>query len=187
MTEKEKMLSSELYNAGDPELVVARARAKKLCKIYNEDEEPAVLRELLGQCPSEITIEPHFKCDYGSNIFLGDNFYANFDLTILDVCKVVIGKNCLIGPKVGIYSATHPLELGLRREGAEFGRPISIGDDCWIGGHSVINPGVTLGKNVVVASGSVVTKSFGDHVLIGGVPAKILKEFPFESPSRQNC
>jgi maltose O-acetyltransferase len=181
MTEKEKMLLGDLYHAGDPELVTARARAKKLCKIYNEKEEPTVLRELLGHCPGEIIIEPDFKCDYGSNIFLGENFYANFDLTILDVCKVVIGKNCLIGPKVGIYAATHPLEVSLRRKGAEFGSPITIGDDCWIGGHSVINPGVTLGDNVVVASGSVVTKDFGDHVLIGGIPAKVIKELPTET------
>ena len=99
---------------------------------------------------------------------------------------MVIGQNCLIGPKVGIFSATHPLDLGLRREGVEIGSPITIGDDCWIGGHAVINPGVTLGDNVTVASGSVVTKSFGNHVLIGGVPAKILRELSPETPSEQN-
>ena len=169
------MLSGDLYNAGSPELVEARSRAKKLCRIYNQKEEPDILKELLGHCPREITVEPDFKCDYGSNIFLGENFYSNFDLTILDVCKVVIGKNCLIGPKVGIYAATHPLDKELRRKGAELGAPITIGDDCWIGGHSVINPGVTLGNGVVVASGSVVTKDFGDNVLVGGVPAKMLK------------
>ncbi|MEN8772915.1 MAG: sugar O-acetyltransferase [Akkermansiaceae bacterium] len=176
MTDMEKMLSGHLYNAESAELVEARARTRKLCKVYNQEEKPSVLREILGHCPRKITIEPDFKCDYGSNIFLGENFYSNFDLTILDVCKIVIGKNCLIGPKVGIYSATHPLDKELRRNGAEFGAPITIGNDCWIGGHSVINPGVTLGNGVVVASGSVVTKDFGDNVLVGGVPAKTLKD-----------
>ena len=175
MTEKEKMISGSLYNASDTELTRGRQRAQSLCQIFNREPDRALLIELLGTCPEEITIEPHFKCDYGENIHLGKNFYANFDLTILDVCTVTIGDYCLIGPKVGIYTATHPLDPELRRSGAEFGAPITIGDDCWIGGHAVINPGVTLGNNVVVASGAVVTKSFGDGVVVGGVPARVIK------------
>lgn len=176
MTEREKMLAGELYFASDDELVASRARAQRLCKLYNESLERPVLSELLGECPADITVEASFKCDYGDNIYLGRNFYANFDLTILDVCEVRIGSGCLIGPKVGIYTATHPLDRTLRRSGAELGAPITIGDDCWIGGHAVINPGVTLGDNVIVAAGAVVTKSFGSHVVLGGVPAQVIKE-----------
>jgi len=176
VNEKEKMLAGEMYQAGDHQLVAERARAQRICRLYNESPDRALLSELLGDCPRDITIEPNFKCDYGTNIHLGANFYANFDLTILDVCEVRIGKNCLIGPRVGIFTASHPLDLSLRRSGVEFGAPISIGDDCWIGGHVVINPGVTLGNNVVVASGAIVTKSFSDNVVIGGVPADVIKK-----------
>ena len=176
MTEKEKMIRGDLYDASDTQLTEGRSRAQKICRRYNEKPDRAILQELLGTCPDEVTMEPHFKCDYGENIHLGEKFYANFDLTILDVCKVTIGDYCLIGPKVGIYTATHPLDPEQRRTGVEFGAPITIGNDCWIGGHAVINPGVTLGNNVVVASGAVVTKSFGDGVLIGGVPARVIKQ-----------
>jgi maltose O-acetyltransferase len=109
---------------------------------------------------------------------VGDNFYANFDCVILDVAEVRIGKNCMVAPQVGIYTATHPIDPVLRNAGKELGRPIGIGDNCWIGGHAVINPGVTLGNNVVVASGAVVTKSFGDNVVLAGNPARVVKEIP---------
>lgn len=175
MTEKEKMLSGQPYLASDQTLVAERARAQRLCKLYNDDPDRTILAELLGSCPREVTVEADFKCDYGSNIHLGESFYSNFNLTILDVCEVRIGNNCLIGPNVGLYAAGHPLDRARRRAGEEFGAPITIGNDCWIGGHAVINPGVTLGDNVVVASGAVVTESFGDNLLIGGVPARVIK------------
>jgi maltose O-acetyltransferase len=107
---------------------------------------------------------------------LGENFFANFNCVILDAAKVTIGDNCMIAPQVGLYTATHPLDPVQRATGIEFAKPITIGDNCWIGGMAVINPGVTLGDNVVVASGAVVTKSFGDNVVIGGNPAKVIKE-----------
>ena len=107
---------------------------------------------------------------------MGENFYCNYGVVILDVCKVKIGKNCLIAPQVGIYSACHPLERDVRTANLEYGKPITIGDDCWIGGRAVINPGVCLGDNVVVGSGSVVTKSFPSNVVIAGNPAKIIKQ-----------
>ncbi len=180
-TEKQKMLAGELYDAGADQLVQERLNARRLCREYNATTEVEVgkrnrlLKELIGKCGTQVSIEPSLKCDYGYNIHLGENFYANFDLVILDVCEVRIGDNCLIGPRVSLVTATHPLDLETRSSGLELGSPITLGNDVWIGAHAVINPGVTLGNNVVVAAGAVVTKSFGDDVVIGGVPAKVIK------------
>ena len=186
MTEKEKMLAGELYNPADKELTQMRRKARLLFERYNqttiddEKERENILRKLFGTTGNDIYIEPTFHCDYGCNIHVGDNFYANFNCVILDVCEVNIGKNCFIAPQVGIYTATHPLDPFERYNDHEFGKPITIGDNCWIGGHATINPGVTLGNNVVVASGAVVTKSFGDNVVIGGNPARVLKAIEVE-------
>jgi maltose O-acetyltransferase len=185
-SEKSKMLAGELYFASDPELVRERANARQLCRRYNasmEDEPDLrlhilqhILQELLGTVSEDVYIEPNFKCDYGYNIHLGKNFYANFDLIILDVCEVKIGDHCLIGPRVSILTATHPIDPALRRSGQELGKPIAIGNNVWIGGGAIINPGVTIGDNVVIASGAVVTKDVADGYIVGGVPAKILKQ-----------
>lgn len=182
MTEREIMLSGGMYDPCDPELADLRLRARLLTEKYNRTsvteaaQRTLILRELLGGCGEFVLIEPDFHCDYGCNIYVGEGFFANFGCVILDVAEVRIGKNCMIAPQVGIYTATHPLNAELRNSGRELGKPITIGDNCWIGGMSVINPGVTLGDNVVVASGAVVTKSFGDNVVIGGNPARVLKE-----------
>lgn len=181
MTEKEKMLASNLYNPSDEELVKLRLNARILTEKFNKSsvtslrERNDILKQLFGSTGNKIYIEPTFNCDYGSNIHVGENFYANYNCVILDVCKVIIGKNCMIAPQVGIYTATHPIKASERYLGLELGMPVTIGDDCWIGGNAIINPGVTLGNNVVVASGSVVTKSFGNNLIIGGNPARILK------------
>lgn len=180
-TEKEKMLAGELYQGWDEALTAERVMAKRLCREFNglseelPDERRRVLKTLLGGCPAAIHIESDFRCDYGSNIYLGENFYANFDLTILDVSEVRIGRNCMIAPRVSLFTATHPLDRETRVSGLEYGKPITIGDDVWIGGHAVINPGVTLGDGVVVAAGAVVTKSFPNNVVLAGVPAKVIK------------
>lgn len=183
MTEKEKMLSGQMYCDWDPELVEMRKRARLLTEEYNKasiaqpDKRTKILRELLGSCGERVYIEPTFNCDYGKNIYIGENFYANYNCVFLDVCEIRIGKNCLVAPQVGIYTATHPIDPVQRcDERVEFGKPITIGDNCWIGGHATINPGVTLGNNVVVASGAVVTKSFGDNVIIAGNPAKVIRD-----------
>ena len=133
------------------------------------------MHKLLGKHGDNIMIEKTFKVDYGINIELGDFFFANFDLVILDICPVKIGHHAFLGPGVHIYSVNHPLKADDRNTFVEQGRPVIIGDNCWIGGRSVICPGVTLGNNVVIAAGSVVTKSFGDDVLLGGNPAKVIK------------
>lgn len=182
MTEKEKMLSGAYYRADDTELIELRKQARLLFEKYNktsitqEKQRYEILKNLLGSMGQQIFIEPNFRCDYGCNIHVGENFYANFDCVILDCAKVTIGKNCLLAPGVNIYTATHPIEAPLRQALLENAKPVTIGDDCWIGGNAVINPGVTLGDRVVVASGSVVTKSFKEDVVIGGNPARILKE-----------
>jgi maltose O-acetyltransferase len=181
-SEKQKMLDGELYNAADPKLVKERENARRLTRLYNQTTETEyenrtrILKELLGSTGEQFFIEPAFRCDYGYNIHIGENFYANFDCVILDVCEVRIGENCFMAPGVHIYTAAHPIHPFERIAGPEFGKPVTIGDNCWIGGRAVINPGVTIGKNVVVASGSVVTKDVPDNVVVGGNPARILKE-----------
>jgi maltose O-acetyltransferase len=180
-TERAKMVSGELYEPWDPELVALRRAARLATEAFNRtstDERElrtTLLKELFGSTGGAIFVEPSFRCDYGCNIHVGENFYANFDCVILDVAPVRIGRNCLLAPQVGIYTAFHPLDPVARSSGKELAAPITLGDDCWIGGHATINPGVTLGNNVVVASGAVVTKSFGDNVLLAGVPARVVR------------
>jgi maltose O-acetyltransferase len=182
MTEKEKMIAGMLYDSGEAELLELRRFAQKSCEVYNSisaterSERRTFMQRFLGSTGEKVTIESSFKCDYGFNIHVGEGFYSNYDLVILDVCEVKIGKNCMIGPRVSIITATHPLDAYERISGVEYGKPVILGNHVWIGANAVINPGVTLGDNVVVASGAVVTKSFGDNVLIGGVPAKVMKK-----------
>ena len=181
MTEREKMVNGELYRADNVELVELRKKARLLYEEFNLssitelEKRERILKELFGKTGKNIYIEPSLKVDYGFNIEVGENFYANFDCVLLDVCKIKIGKNCLLAPQVAIYTATHPLDAETRISGVESGKPVTIGDNCWVGGHATINPGVTLGNNVVVASGAVVTKSFGNNVVVAGNPAKIIK------------
>jgi maltose O-acetyltransferase len=180
-TEKEKLIAGELYQAFDAELFGERQHAKRLCRWFNETtaeqgtEREAILRELLGSCGPNAFIEPPFRCDYGYNLHVGRNFYANFDFVVLDSCEVRIGDNCMIAPRVSIFTATHPLDAATRISGQEYAKPITIGHNVWIGGHAVINPGVTLGDNVVVAAGAVVTKDVPPNVVVAGVPARIIR------------
>lgn len=181
-TEKEKMLAGEPYFAGDDELTAERLRARNLIYTYNNTrpdelrEREGILSQLLGKRSKSIFIEPTFRCDYGYNIHVGENFYANFDCVMLDVCKIEIGDNCLLAPGVHIYTATHPLDAIQRTAAVESGNPVTIGHNVWIGGRAIINPGVTIGDNVVVASGSVVVKDVPANVLVAGNPAQIIKK-----------
>lgn len=181
-TEKEKMLSGELYHGGDSVLMNERLNARRLTRLFNQSLETddnkrnELLKELFGSTGKNLFIEPSFRCDYGYNIHIGENFYANFDCVFLDVCEIRIGDNCFIAPGVHIYTATHPLKAEERITGLESGKPITIGHNVWIGGRAVINPGVKIGNNVVVASGAVVTKDVPDNVIVGGNPAKVIKQ-----------
>lgn len=120
-------------------------------------------------------MEPYIRFDYGFNTYVGENFYANFDCTILDVCEVRIGDNCMLGPRVHIYTAAHPLDPVERNSGQEFGKPVTIGNNVWVGGGAIINSGVTNGDDVVIASGAIVTRDVPDRVVVGGNPARIIK------------
>ncbi len=122
-----------------------------------------------------VTIEPTFRCDYGRNIHIGDNFFANFDCIILDVCTVTIGSDVLFGPRVCLYTAAHPLDAEVRRSGLEYGQPIHIGDTVWIGGNAVINPGVSIGARSIIGSGSVVTKDIPPDVVAAGNPCRVIR------------
>ena len=186
VSEKERMLSGKPYKAFSPELEIERLRARKLIHKYNQltPDEAAkrnkILKELLGTCGEQFVIEPPFRCDYGYNIELGENFYANFNLVILDCARVSIGKNALIGPDVGIYTAGHPVHPELRNMEYEFAFPVTIGESVWIGGHVVINPGVCIGDNVVIGSGSVVTRDIPSGVIAMGNPCRVLREITEE-------
>lgn len=178
-TEKEKMIAGELYFANDPELVADRMFARSQSQIINQAESAELrsqlLKETFGRTGKKIYMEPVINFDYGYNIFVGENFYANFNCTFLDVGTIEIGDNCMFAPNVQLYTATHPLHPVKRNSGLEYAKPIKIGDNVWLGGGVIVTPGVTLGNNVVVGAGSVVTKSFPDNVVIAGNPARIIK------------
>lgn len=181
-SEKEKKQNGKLYDPEDPELGEERRRARELTRQYNQTTESEgeqrrrVLQELFGTIDDTAHVNPPFRCDYGYNIHVGENFYANFDCIVLDACRVEIGSNCMLAPGVHIYTATHPLNATERINGTEYGMPVTIGDNVWIGGHATINPGVTVGDDTVIASGAVVTEDVPDSVVVQGNPAEITKE-----------
>lgn len=182
MTEREKMQSGELYNGRDRELVDARAAAKKLCMEFNSAtyndylKKGRILDRLLSFKGENIWIEPDFFCDYGDNIFIGDNFYANHNFVILDCAEVNIGNNVYFGPNCSLFTACHPIDAEERNSGLEYAKPIKIGNDVWIGGNVCILPGVTIGDNVVIGAGSVVTSDIPSGVVAAGNPCKELRK-----------
>lgn len=181
-SEREKMVAGELYDPEDPELRDAHRQARRLADEYNrtiiDDEERALelLNELFGSTGETPYIEPDLRCDYGFNIHVGDDFFANANCVFLDVCPIEFGDDCMLGPAVQVYTATHPIDAEERTAGREYGKPVTVGDDAWIGGNAVINPGVTIGDGVVVASGAVVTEDVPDDVVVAGNPARVVKE-----------
>ena len=183
MTEKEKCNLGLLYGANyDPELLSDRETAKELLYDYNrlrpsqQTERTELLKKLLGRTGENFIIEPPFACDYGYNIEIGENFYANVNLDILDGAKVKIGDNAFIAPNVGIYTAGHPLNASQRNQGLEYAYPVTIGHNVWIGAGAIILPGVTVGDNVVIGAGSVVTKDIPDKSLAVGNPCRVVRK-----------
>jgi len=180
-TERDKMLAGELYDPLDPELVAARNRARDLCQDLNatredqQEERRRVLRQMFGSGGESVWMQPPFFCDYGSNIFLGERVFFNFNCVVLDVCQVKIGDYTLFGPAVQIYTATHPMNAELRRK-QEFARPIEIGSDVWVGGGAIICPGVRIGSQSVIGAGSVVTRDIPAGVFAAGNPCRVVRE-----------
>ena len=180
MTEREKMLAGELYDPFDPELAEARIRARDFCQTLNasreadQEERRRILRELFGMGGDTAWIQPPFFCDYGTNIELGERVFFNFNCVVLDVCRVRIGSFTLFGPAVQIYTATHPFDAELRRT-REFGKPVEIGSDVWVGGGAIILPGVHIGSRAVVGAGSVVTRDIPPAVFAAGNPCRVIR------------
>ncbi len=177
-SEKEKMLAGELYDATDPELAKDRRMVRMLMHRLNVTEYGdasayrQILSEMLPNAAADVWIEPPFYCDYGYNIYLGERVYFNFNCVLLDVMPIRIGSYVLFGPNVQIYAAAHPVDATARRKGPEFGRPVTIGNDCWIGGSAVIFPGVTIGDRCIVGAGAVVTNDVAPDTVVVGNPAR---------------
>jgi maltose O-acetyltransferase len=185
------MLAGELYDALDADLVRDRDRARDLCQTLNatRESEQAIRRQILmqlfGKGGDTVWMQPPFLCDYGSNIELGERVFFNFNCIVLDVCPVKIGGFTLFGPGVQILTPMHPLNAELRRR-QEFGKPISIGSDVWVGGGALILPGVRIGSRTVIGAGSVVTRDIPDDVFAAGNPCRVLRDISQENRPEGN-
>jgi maltose O-acetyltransferase len=187
-TEREKMIAGELYDALDPELVASRDRARDLCQTLNatreseQDRRRTLLRELFAKGGDTVWMQPPFFCDYGWNIELGERVFFNFNCVVLDVCPIRIGDFTLFGPNVQILTPMHPLDPMLRRK-QEFGKPIEIGSDVWVGGGALVLPGVRIGSRTVIGAGSVVTRDIPDDVFAAGNPCRVIRPITSEDLS----
>lgn len=180
-TEKEKMLSGELYNALDEELSTERTNARILLQQLNNaspadtDTLNTTLKALIPNAGQDLWIQPPFYCDYGYNIKAGDKVFFNFNCVVLDVTTVTIGSRTLFGPNVQIYTAMHPVNHVERASGLEFAKPVVIGEDVWVGGSAVICPGVTIGSRSIIGAGSVVTRDIPDDVFAADNPCRVIR------------
>ncbi|WP_267963664.1 sugar O-acetyltransferase [Testudinibacter sp. TR-2022] len=182
MTEKQKMLAGLIYDANnDPDLIQERLRCKERCYDYNQlrpsevEQQQQLIRQLFGKTQAHFSLVAPFWCDYGYNIEIGENFYANHNCVILDGAKVTFGDNVFIAPDCGFYTAGHPLDTERRNQGLEYAYPITVGDNVWFGGGVKVMPGVTIGSNSVIAAGSIVTTDIPDNVLAAGVPCRVIR------------
>lgn len=184
-TTSKKQYANRLYRF-DNECYERHLKALKLCQEFNEtrynefDKRKDIIKELFGGVKENYYLEPTIHCDYGCNVFLGNNFYANFDTIFLDVNTITFGDNVFVAPRCSFYTAGHPIDKDVRNEGLEYGYPIRVGNDVWIGGNTVVNPGVTIGDNVVIGSGSVVTKDIPSGVVAAGNPCKVIRKITEE-------
>lgn len=182
MTEREKMLAGELYDSSVPELKNLLSRARRLCEEYNRTpggdkaRQLEILDALLGGHGEHVHIEPHIWFDYGFNTAVGENFYCNHDCVFLDCNKITFGDNVLVGPQCGFYTAAHPLDPETRMSGREYAKPITVGNNVWIGGGVKVMPGVSIGDNCVIGGGAVVTRDIPANSLAAGNPAKAIKK-----------
>ena len=185
-TEKEKMLAGEMYDALDEQLAAERLNTRLLIKALNDmredqvEERSNILAKLIPDAGTGLWLQPPFYCDYGTNIKTGEKVFFNFNCVVLDVAQVTIGSRTLFGPNVQIYTATHPLNYRERASGLEYAKPITIGEDVWVGGSAVICPGVTIGDRSVIGAGSVVTKDIPANVLAAGNPCKVIRSLEQE-------
>ncbi len=188
-TEKEKMLAGEMYNAFTPQLLSERSACKEIVHDYNatrpseEQKRGELMRKLFGRFGANSVIEPPFRCDYGYNIYWGENSFANYNLVILDTCPIYVGNYVLIGPDVKLYGATHPTDPQERLDGLEYGKSIRIGNNVWLGGGVIVVAGATIGDNSVIGAGSVVVKDIPANVVAVGNPCRVVKQL--EAPTRQ--
>ena len=184
LTERERMLRGLLYLPYDAELVAERMRARRLVQAFNDSpsddaaQRTRILGQLLGACGQRVIIEPPFRCDYGTHIVIGDDTFVNFNCVVLDCAAIRIGARVLIAPGVQILAATHPLDIATRRSGRELARPVTIGDDVWLGAGVIVNPGVTIGEGSVIGSGSVVAADVPRNVVAVGNPCRVLRPLP---------
>lgn len=181
-SELDRMLSGDLYLAADEELAALFVRGRLIMEEFNktsrleEDKRQELIKQLFKSVGEDTTIEAPIYVDYGSNISIGDNFYANTNCIFLDVAPINIGNNVMFGPRVNLFTASHPLDSQVRQRKLELGKAINIGDGCWLGGNVTVNPGITIANDSIVASGSVVTKDVPANVIVAGNPARILRE-----------
>ncbi len=183
MTEKEKRDNQELYDGNyNEEMLKEREKAKDLCFEYNlikpsnRKEREQLIKKIFAKTGENILVESSFQCDYGYNIFVGENFYMNHNGVILDAAKVEFGDNVFIAPNCGFYTAGHPIDVEQRNKGLEYAKPIKVGDNVWIGGNVVVLPGVTIGNNCVIGAGSIVVKNIPDNSIAVGNPCKVIKQ-----------
>lgn len=185
-TEREIMLSAQLYASADKELITLRKVCKRRVALYNqvaheeEDQVQGLLADMLGAVGEGSYIEPDVYIDYGKNVYVGEAFYGNTGLTILDTCEVHIGDHVMIGPRVSLITAGHPIDSGVRNRGLEFGKPITIGDNVWIGANVFIGPGVTIRDNAIIGGGAVVVKDIPANAVAVGNPAKVMRDITSE-------